>query len=135
MTVPADAVPPPAEDAAPSAVAEADVVPGMQPTAPVTVRPAPREAVGRAVCAAVNHALRPRTGIAEQRSANLLRAVVTDREQLRQLDHRIAGIVASAVTGRRGPRAFRDVPYRRLRDDWGLRSLVVARNAHGGGRG
>ena len=100
-----------------------------------TVRPAPREAVGRAVCAAVNHALRPRSGIAEQRSANLLRAVVTDREQLRQLDHRIAGIVASAVTGRRGPRAFRDVPYRRLREDWGLRSLVVARNAHGGGRG
>jgi hypothetical protein len=100
-----------------------------------TVRPAPREAVGRAVCAAVNQALRPRTGIAEQRSANLLRAVVTDREQLRQLDHRIAGIVASAVTGRRGPRAFRDVPYRRLREDWGLRSLVVARNAHGGGRG
>ena len=94
-----------------------------------------REAVGRAVCAAVNQALRPRTGIAEQRSANLLRAVVTDREQLRQLDHRIAGIVASAVTGRRGPRAFRDVPYRRLREDWGLRSLVVARNAHGGGRG
>ena len=100
-----------------------------------TVRPAPREAVGRAVCAAVNHALRPRSGLAEQRSANLLRAVVTDREQLRQLDHRIAGIVASAVTGRRGPRAFRDVPYRTLREEWGLRSLVVARNAHGGGHG
>jgi hypothetical protein len=100
-----------------------------------TVAPAPRAVVGRAVCAAVNSALRPRTGIAEQRSANLLRAVVTDRAQLRQLDARIAVIVAAAVTGRAGPRAFREVPYRTLRQEWGLRSLVAARNDHANGRG
>jgi hypothetical protein len=98
-----------------------------------TVRPAPRDVVGRAVCAAVNNALRPRAGIAEQRSANLLRTVVTDREQLRQLDSRIALIVASTIAGRRGPRAFREVPHRTLREEWGLRSLVVARNGYGHG--
>lgn len=58
----------------------------------------------------------------------MLRHVVTDRDQLAQLDHRIAQIVASAVTGRPGPRAFREVPYRTLREDWGLRSLVATRN-------
>lgn len=96
-----------------------------------TMRPAAREDVGRAVCAAVNSALNPRGTLAEQRSAGLLRHVVTDRDQLAQLDHRIAQIVASAVTGRPGPRAFREVPYRTLREDWGLRSLVAARNARG----
>lgn len=99
-----------------------------------TVRPAPTEVVGRAVCTAVDQALRPRAGLAEQRSAGMLRAVVTDRTQLRQLDHRIALIVAETVAGRRGPRAFRDVPYHALRA-WGLRSLVASRNAYGTGRG
>lgn len=102
--------------------------------AAATVRPARRDDVGRAVCAAVDRALRPRSGLTEQRSAALLREVVTDREQLRALDHRIAQIAASAVTGRRGPRAFRDVPYRMLREDWGLGSLVVARNTSRGRR-
>jgi reverse transcriptase-like protein len=99
-----------------------------------TLRPAPPAEIGRAVCAAVNSALAPGAALAEQRSAGLLRHVVTDRAQLAQLDHRIAGIVASAVTGRPGPRAFREVPYRRLRAEWGLRSLVVARNAQGRAR-
>ena len=100
-----------------------------------TVSPAAPEVVGRAVCAAVNNALRPRAGLAEQRSATMLRAVVTDRAQLGQLDDRIALIVAETVARRRGPRAFRDVPYRTLRTEWGLRSLVAARNAYGTGRG
>jgi len=88
-----------------------------------------REEAGRAVCAVVNRALDPRGQLTQQRSAILLRRVVTDRAQLRQLDHRIAQIVASAVTGRAGPRAFREVPYRTLREEWGLVSLVAARNA------
>lgn len=89
--------------------------------------------LGPAVCAVVNRTLTPRATLTEQRSASALRDVVTDREQLRQLDHRIAQIAASAISGRRGPRAFRDVPYRRMRRDWGLVSLVATRNARGRG--
>ena len=58
-----------------------------------TVRPAPREAVGRAVCAAVNHALRPRTR------------------------HRRAALGEPAARGRHGPGAAAPArpPHRRDR--------------------
>lgn len=87
-----------------------------------------REDVGRAVCSVVNSILDPHSTLSQQRSALLLRRVVTDRQQLHQLDHSIARIVAQAVTGRSGARAFRDVPYRKLRNDWRLVSLVASRN-------
>lgn len=88
-----------------------------------------REEVGRAVCAVVNGILDPNSALAQQRSALLIRRVVTDRHQLHQLDYSIARIVAQALTGRRGVRAFRDISYRKLRNDWGLVSLVAARNS------
>jgi hypothetical protein len=87
--------------------------------------------LGRAVCAVVNRTLTPRAALTEQRSAAALREIVTDREQLRQLDHRIALIAACAISGRRGPRAFRTVGYGRMRREWGLTSLVATRNARG----
>jgi hypothetical protein len=93
-----------------------------------TLRAAPREEVGHAVCSVVNAALDPRSAVTQQRSAILLRRVVTDRKQLEQIDYWIARIVVGAVTGRRNVRAFRDLPYRRLRAEWGLTSLVAARN-------
>ncbi len=61
------------------------------------------------------------------RQAALINQMVDDRSQLRDLDYRIALIAAESLSGRRGPRAFRDVPYRRLRRA-GLPSLVVRRN-------
>ena len=93
-----------------------------------TLDGAPREEVGRAVCSVVNAALDPRSAVTQQRSAILLRRVVTDRKQLEQIDYWIARIVVRAVTGRRNVRAFRDLPYRKLRAEWGLTSLVAARN-------
>ena len=96
-----------------------------------TLRTESRDGRGRAVCAAVNHALSPRLALGELSSADRLRAIVTDRAQLTALDHRIAQLVASAVTGTPGPRAFREVPYRALRSSWGLRSLVDSRNRVG----
>ena len=86
---------------------------------------------GRAVCAVVNRALDPHGPLTQQRSAVALRRIVTDRHQLEQLDYWIARIVLRAVTGRRDARAFREIPYRRLRDEWGLVSLVDARNVVG----
>ena len=59
--------------------------------------------------------------------AGLLRAVVTDRRQLAQLDHLLALAVAAAAGERPGVRAFREAPPRQLRA-WGLPSLVDARN-------
>lgn len=93
-----------------------------------TMRGAEREDVGRAVCSVVNRALDPHSALTQQRSAILLLRVVNDRRQLEQLDYWIARRVVAAVTGRSGVRAFREVPYRKLRSDWGLISLVAARN-------
>jgi reverse transcriptase-like protein len=94
-----------------------------------TLNGADPDQAGRTVCAVVNRALDPHSAITQQRSAVLLRRVVTDRRQLEQLDYWIARIVLKAVTGRRDARAFRELPYRKLRQDWGLTSLVAARNA------
>lgn len=93
------------------------------------------EAAGRLVCAVVNRALMRRADPFRVRTTDLLRGVVTDRRQLQQLDYWIARIMLRVVAGKPGARAFRDIPYRRIRQDWKLRSLVHARNRWGrGGR-
>ena len=94
-------------------------------------RPSSNEERMRAVCQAIARALDPSCPISDPLSATL-RYVVTDRGQLRQLDYAVALAIAEALSGRRGPRAFRDVPYRSLREHAGLPSLVTARNARGG---
>jgi hypothetical protein len=86
------------------------------------------ERVGPGVCAVVNRILDPHDAPFGQRSAMLLRRAVTSRSELAQLDYRIARIVVQAVTGNTSVKAFREVPYRVLRTQWGLRSLVEARN-------
>jgi hypothetical protein len=93
-----------------------------------SLRGADRDQAGRAVCAVVNRALDPRSALTQSRSAIALRRVVTDRSQLEQVDYWIARLVLKAVTGRRDARAFREIPYAKLRHDWGLVSLVTARN-------
>lgn len=92
------------------------------------LRGAERDTVGRTVCAVINRALQPRPSFAQQASAMLLRKAVTDRPHLRELDYWIARIVLRVVTGQTGVRAFRTVPYRALRRDWRLVSLLHARN-------
>jgi hypothetical protein len=87
-----------------------------------------RDATGRTVCSVINRALRPKVEFSQQRSAALVRRAVTDREHLRQLDYCIARIVLAAVTGQPGPRAFRAVSYKTVRNDWKLLSLYHARN-------
>jgi hypothetical protein len=86
---------------------------------------------GRVVCAALNRALDPRQHPFQESSAVLLRRAVTDRHQLRHIDLLLARSVVHAVTGHRGARAFRAVPYRTVRNDWGLRSLLHERNRYG----
>ncbi len=91
-------------------------------------RPAGIEERGRAVCAVMNRALHPEQAPLRQRSVDILRRVATHRPQLRQLDYAIALLALRAVTGVAGPRAFRIVPYARVRRDWGLGSLLHERN-------
>ncbi len=88
----------------------------------------PADAVGKAVCGVVNRALKPGSGPFRQRSADILRDIVTHRPQFRHLDHLIARAVLRAVTGQDTPRAFRQVPYRMIRGDWGLASLFRGRD-------
>lgn len=93
-----------------------------------------RESVGRTVCSAINEAFLSRLPEFQQRSAAHILKVVTDRSQLNQIDYWIARIVLDAVTGESSVRAFREVPYRKLRQEWGLISLVHARNRSGRGK-
>ena len=80
----------------------------------------------RALIDVANQALSTRSPLATP-YAPLLADLVSDRHQLRQVDWLLALWIAEAVTHRRGVRALRDLPYRRLRE-LGLRSLVVGRN-------
>lgn len=90
--------------------------------------------VGELVCGVLNQALSPNLDPSQQRSAGWLRRIVTDRGHLKQLDYAIARIVLEALTGHRGARAFRRVPYRKMRRDWKLISLEHARNRWSRGR-
>ncbi|HLB43767.1 MAG TPA: hypothetical protein VJK49_00155 [Candidatus Limnocylindrales bacterium] len=86
---------------------------------------------GRAVSSVLRRLLDPDDPFLAGSAAPLLARVVTDRHQLDALDHQLAGIVATAVSGRAGPGAFRSVPYRRIRSEWGLRSVRRARDRGG----
>ncbi len=82
------------------------------------------------VATVVRRALDARSPLATA-LAPWLTSIVTDRRQLAEIDRLVALEVAGAVTGRSGPRAFRALPYRRLRREHGLPSLVVRRNRGG----
>jgi hypothetical protein len=92
-----------------------------------SLRGADEVTAGRAVCSVVNEVLALNPSPVQQASASLLRRAITDRNQLAQVDYWLARMVVKAVTGDGGVRAFRRVPYRTVREDWGLTSLVHAR--------
>jgi len=80
------------------------------------------------VVAALNGLLEPRDAALQGASAPLLAAAVTDRGQLEWLDHELARVVASAVSGDKRSSAFRSVPYRKIRSEWGLKSTRRVRD-------
>lgn len=88
---------------------------------------ASNDALAPVLCAIVNTALDPHQRLSHPTST-LLRYIVNDRAQLKQLDYLIALILAETLSGKQGVRAFRKIPYKKLRRIWDLRSLVVARN-------
>jgi hypothetical protein len=92
------------------------------------LRDADPDTRGRAVAAVVNALLDPDEPVLTGGPAPVLARAVTDRRQLDWLDHALARIVASAVTGDPGAAAFRQAPPRRIHGAWGLRSLRRARD-------
>ncbi len=81
----------------------------------------------RALAIVVDDALAPDSELAVG-AVSMLSALVDDRKQLEQLDHLVALWIAEAATRVRGPRAFRRMPPRWLRQQADLVSRVVARN-------
>ncbi|MCB0353353.1 MAG: RNA-directed DNA polymerase [Bdellovibrionales bacterium] len=79
------------------------------------------------ICHMLGRVFNPMDVIADP-SAGMLRRCVTDRLQLKAFDRDIALEVASALSGRSGQSAFRVFPYRMLRREFKLPSLVVLRN-------
>jgi reverse transcriptase-like protein len=95
-----------------------------------TLRALPGEepgAAGPVVCSAINESLEP-ASVYRQKSALLLRSVVTSRAQLKELDYQIARIISGTLVGSASPRAFRRISYRTLRQNWQLVSLYHRRN-------
>jgi len=92
----------------------------------VAREPAPEAAAF--VCSVVNAALLSGHSFAVA-NVGVLGAVCTDVAQLKRLDHRIAALVSSTLTGVRAPRCFRHLSYRALRRSHGLVSLCAARYA------
>lgn len=93
-----------------------------------TLRSRDQDELGRTVCGVLNQAIECGIPAVQPRSAPLVLRMVTDRQQLRQLDYSIARIAVRAVSGDSGVRAFRKIPYRKLREEWGLTSLLHTRN-------
>ncbi len=50
-----------------------------------------------------------------------------DMQELKEMDRKIALAIAEAATGKKGVKVFREVPYKKIRQEWGLRSLVELR--------
>ena len=78
------------------------------------------------LCEVVNATLDVRAALAHP-AAQLIHSLVDDRGQLRDLDYKLARLVAEAASGRSGIRALRVYPPRKLRA-LGLRSLARARD-------
>jgi Reverse transcriptase (RNA-dependent DNA polymerase) len=103
----------------------ADLRARIRRSRPLLADAAPGER-GPALCEIVNQTLDPLAPLASPH-ARALRQLVTDRRQLEQLDYWAARAIAEALADAAGPRAFRALPPRQLRE-WGLRSLVALRN-------
>lgn len=80
---------------------------------------------GEMICNVVNKLL-----LENRLTNNTLRGLShsSDISQLKRLDFLIAKMIAERISGKNGVRAFRIIPYRKMREEWGLISLVNQRN-------
>lgn len=86
----------------------------------------PTELLGRLVCQNVNRSFIDETF--KINACSHLIAECSDQSILKHLDYLIALKIASSLSKKRGPKAFKDIPYKKLKEDFGLKSLVNLRN-------
>lgn len=84
---------------------------------------------GKALCQAVNESLNIKNPSVEPYYAALL-SNTNQHGTFQHLDYLIALAINRSLTGIRGPQSFRKVPFRRLREEWGLISLSQLKNQH-----
>ncbi len=87
----------------------------------------PFETRGRMVCQALNEGLDYRHPHAHPYAA-MLAMLTDDRRELKQMDYQLAHIVHRALLRDASVKSFRILPYRKIRREWRLKSLVYARN-------
>ena len=75
----------------------------------------------------MNQTLDPEETLSHHGAGFLLKAI-TDRNQLKEIDYRLAKFIAERLSKTKGPKAFRTIPYQKIRDDWKLKSLYHTRN-------
>jgi len=83
---------------------------------------------GKLLCAIVNNFFDTKEPFSHP-YANFFRFVVNDRTQLKQMDYRVARLVLKYLTNDTSVKKFRQISYRKMRQEWKLVSLVRARNA------
>ncbi|MDF1655835.1 MAG: reverse transcriptase domain-containing protein [Coxiellaceae bacterium] len=82
---------------------------------------------GKTLCKMLNHNFQHTSFLDEPRMKQLLDCC-TDRQQLKDMDYHLALYLSQQLTGCQGVRAFRQISYKTIRDDWGLQSLCQLRN-------
>jgi hypothetical protein len=82
---------------------------------------------GQIICSMINHGLDPKSFL-KLPYADYLRLIINDRGQLKNIDYSIALMIAEQISGIKTVKAFRKIPYKKIRDEWSLLSLVNCRN-------
>lgn len=83
---------------------------------------------GKEICEKINNSFVIETK--EGQTTNLKEVILRSscHQFLKQLDYQLALWIAQNLSGIKGVRAFRKISYQKIRDEWGLMSLVMMRN-------
>lgn len=85
------------------------------------------EQKGQALCQIANNLLNENNSFKDPAIQRIFKEV-TNRGCLKQIDYAIALIIVELLTGIKGARAFRKIPYATLRNEWHLTSLCREKN-------
>lgn len=88
-------------------------------------------ALGKNICQVLNNLLFTKSHLFQVKSVNILKYVATDRNQLKDLDYQLAKMISERISGIKGVKSFRVVSYKKIRNDWGLKSFFHYRNLYG----
>lgn len=83
--------------------------------------------VGRCVCRSLNQSFNEKNIMSDKQVMVLIK-LVNCRAQLKQIDYLIALDIAKLLSGIPSVKAFRIISYKKIRSQWGLRSLCHLKN-------